>query len=170
MTDAAPRPLIVVMGVSAAGKSSIGHEMARALEVSFVDADDLHPPENVAKMAAGVALDDHDRGPWLDAVGRQLAQSTGVVIACSALKRAYRDRLRLSAPSVIFVHLHGTHDVLATRAAKRKDHFMPPTLLLSQLDTLERLGTDEAGIEIDVDAPVDEITGTALEWVDAHAR
>ncbi|MCT9821370.1 gluconokinase [Microbacterium sp. W1N] len=164
-----PSP-VVVMGVSASGKSSVAIELAALRGVAFVDADDLHPAANVAKMTAGMALDDADRWPWLDAVGGVLSSSTGVVVACSALKRAYRDRLRAMAPGVLFVHLHGAHELLATRAAARSGHFMPPQLLRSQLVTLEPLEGDEAGMELDVDAPVTVIARTALEWWEAHER
>lgn len=159
-TDASPR--VVVMGVSAAGKSSVGIALAALLGVPFADADDLHPPANVAKMASGVPLDDADRAPWLDLVGRALADApTGLVVACSALRRSYRDRLRAAAPGVVFVHLHGAPDLLAARAAARAGHFMPPALLESQLATLEPLAPDEAGIVLDVAASPDAIAAEA---------
>lgn len=154
-------PPIVVMGVSAAGKSAVGTRVAARLGVAFVDADDLHPASNVAKMSAGVPLDDDDRWPWLDAVAARLAQGS-VVIACSALKRAYRDRLRQSAPATLFVLLSGTETVLAERAAHRHGHFMPPSLLRSQLDTLEALGTDEAGFTVDVTPAVSVVVGDVV--------
>ena len=154
---------IVVMGVSAAGKSTVGRSLAEQLGLPFLDADELHPAANVAKMASGTALDDADRGPWLDAVGAELeASSTGVVMACSALKRAYRDRLRHAAPSTVFVHLHGSHELLAARAAARADHFMPASLLDSQLTVLEPLAGDEAGITVDVAGAPAEIVERAV--------
>lgn len=170
MRDAAPPPRVVVMGVSAAGKSSVGVDLARLAGVRFIDADDLHPPGNVAKMASGTPLEDDDRWPWLDEVAAALAEAEGAVVACSALKRSYRDRLRAAAPGAVFVHLTGSTALLAERAGGRGGHFMPPALLRSQLDTLESLGLDETGIEIDVDAPVAQIAQTALEWMDARAR
>lgn len=143
----------VVMGVSGCGKSSIGAMFATQIGARFVDADDLHPEGNIAKMAAGIALTDMDRTPWLEAVGLKLAQrKEPLVIACSALKRSYRDIIRNKAATpVAFLHLDGTHDVIAARMAARQDHFMPTTLLVSQFAALEPLGSDEAGTRVDVD-------------------
>ena len=154
---------IVVMGVSAAGKSTVGRLLAERLGVPFRDADDLHPAANVEKMASGTALDDTDRAPWLDAVGAELeAASAGIVMACSALKRSYRDRLRAAAPSTVFVHVHGSDELLAARAAARTQHFMPPSLLASQLAVLEPLAADEPGITVDIDGAPAEIVDRAL--------
>ncbi|MFB6610469.1 gluconokinase [Agromyces sp. NPDC056379] len=154
---------IVVMGVSAVGKSTVGRALAERLGLPFRDADELHPASNVAKMAAGSALDDADREPWLDVVGAELeAATTGIVMACSALKRTYRDRLRDAAPSTVFVHLHGSDALLAARAAARIDHFMPASLLDSQLAVLEPLSADEAGITVDVDGAPTEIVDRAV--------
>lgn len=157
-------PLIVVMGVSAVGKSTIGSGIAERLGVPFRDADDLHPAANVAKMRAGSPLDDDDRWPWLDIVGgeMQAAAASGLVMACSALRRVYRDRLRAQAPAIAFVHLHAADAVLTARAAGRSGHFMPPSLLASQLATLEPLGGDELGLVVDVDATVEEIVDRAV--------
>lgn len=151
---AGDRP-IVVMGVSGVGKTTIGRAIARRIGVLFVDADDLHGPENIAKMAAGAPLDDDDRWPWLDRVGEALAADPALVVACSALKRSYRDRLRTFAPTVIFVHLDAPMERVAEQTDSRRGHFMPPTLLASQLQTLEPLGSDEDGITISVDAAPD---------------
>jgi gluconokinase len=147
------------MGVSAAGKSTVGRALADALGVPFADADDLHSEANRAKMAAGTPLTDDDRWPWLDAVGETLraAHATGLVMACSALRRAYRDRVRAIAPDVVFVHLDGTRELLAARIAARTDHFMPSTLLESQLATLEPLESDEAGLVMDLGMPVADL-------------
>ncbi len=154
---------IVVMGVSAAGKSTVGRLLADRLGLPFRDADDLHPASNVRKMAAGAPLDDADRAPWLDAVGAELeAATTGIVMACSALKHSYRDRLRAAAPSTVFVHLHGSGDLLAARASARTEHFMPSSLLASQLAVLEPLAADEAGITVDVAGAPAEIVDRAL--------
>jgi len=174
-----PGPAIVVMGVSASGKSVVGIEIARRLHLPFVDADDLHPAENVAKMSQGVPLTDADRMPWLDLVGERLAlrsmggavpdsgnaESSGVVIACSALKRSYRDRLRARAPHTVFVHLTGDPELLSARALARTGHFMPPALLASQLATLEPLGDDESGVVLDVAEDVATVADRAAEWV-----
>ncbi len=145
-------PLICVMGVSAAGKSVVGAALAERLEVPFLDSDSLHPDANRAKMIAGVALTDDDRWAWLDAVGEsfEAAVDTGLVIACSALKKVYRDRISAIAPGVVFVHLHGSRELLHERATARTDHFMPASLLGSQLDALENLGSDEPGFAVDI--------------------
>ncbi len=157
-------PPTVVMGVSAVGKSSVGRAIAERAGAEFIDGDDLHPAANVAKMAAGEPLDDDDRAPWLDEVGATLARhaDAGIVVACSALKRAYRDRIRRAAPATRFVFLHGTPELLAERAGARTGHFMPPALLASQLATLEPLGDDEPGVALDVADPVDALATDAL--------
>ena len=148
-TTPVPRRL-VVMGVAGCGKTVVGTLLAAELGYPFVDADDLHPAENVSKMAGGTPLDDDDRWPWLDAVGRTLVEGSGVVVACSALKRAYRDRLRAGADDLAFVHLVGARPLLAQRMRGRIEHFMPTSLLDSQLRTLEPLEADERGIVVDV--------------------
>ena len=157
-------PPLIVMGVSASGKSSVGSALAARLGIPFVDADDLHPQANVDKMAAGIPLTDDDRWPWLDAGASRLAAGP-VVIACSALKRAYRDRLRTAVPATVFVHLAGDRDVLEERIADREGHFMPASLLQSQLDTLEDLGRDEMGFALDFARPVDELVDAVVERV-----
>ncbi|MCK5753548.1 MAG: gluconokinase, partial [Mycobacterium sp.] len=149
---------VVVMGVSGSGKSTVGAALAQRVRAPFADADDFHPPENIAKMSAGRALDDADRRPWLESIGQWLAQhADGGVVSCSALKHSYRDQLRAHAPSVFFVHLDGPIEVITRRQASRPGHFMPATLLQSQFDTLEPLGPDEAGGVVDVDQSVDAI-------------
>lgn len=161
-------PLVVVMGVSGSGKSVVGAALAQRLRIPFVDADDLHPPANIAKMTAGHALDDHDRHPWLETIGHWLAEhdSTGGVIGCSALKRRYRDQLRHHASRVVFVHLDGDREVIERRQASRPGHFMPPSLLSSQFATLERLAPDENGYVIDVDQSIDAIV---QQYIDRSA-
>ncbi|MCF3937114.1 gluconokinase [Gordonia sp. Z-3] len=152
------RSPVVVMGVSGSGKSTVGAALAQRVRAPFADADDFHPPENIAKMSAGRALDDADRRPWLESIGQWLAQhADGGVVSCSALKHSYRDQLRAHAPSVFFVHLDGPIEVITRRQASRPGHFMPATLLQSQFDTLEPLGPDEAGGVVDVDQSVDAI-------------
>ncbi|WP_166878360.1 MULTISPECIES: gluconokinase [unclassified Salinibacterium] len=153
------------MGVSGAGKSTIGALLAHELDVPFLDADSLHPIGNVEKMAAGTPLTDEDRWPWLAKVGNELARAdkagTGLVMACSALKRSYRDAILAEAPETVFVHLSGTREVLAARTQGRSGHFMPTSLLDSQLATLEELQPDEPGIVVDITPPVAEIIAAA---------
>jgi gluconokinase len=149
---------LVVMGVSGSGKSTVGAALAQRLRVPFADADDLHPPENIAKMSAGQALDDDDRYPWLEAVGRWLAEHPdGGVMGCSALKRKYRDQLRGHVPELRFLMLEGSRAVIERRQASRPGHFMPASLLDSQFSTLEPLAPDENGVVLDVDQGVDQI-------------
>lgn len=154
---------IVVMGVSGSGKSTVGAALAQRLRVPFGDADDFHPPENIEKMSAGEALDDDDRRPWLHAIGEWLAgHEGGGVVTCSALKRSYRDLLREHTAEVLFVHLHGTREVIARRQASRPGHFMPASLLDSQFATLEPLDDDERGFVVDVGQSVDDMVDAAV--------
>lgn len=142
------------MGVSGCGKSTLGRLLADRLGVNFVEGDSLHSDRNVAKMAAGTPLTDADRHGWLQAVAEQLsnptAQASGVVASCSALKRIYRDLLRAGAPDLRFVFLHGDPVLLAQRLGGRSGHYMPASLLQSQLDTLEPPGDDESPIRLDI--------------------
>lgn len=154
--------LIVVMGVSGAGKSTIGERLAKKLDIPFLDADNLHPRSNVEKMRGGTPLTDEDRFPWLEIVAdamRNTADTRGrVVCACSALRRAYRDCLTNRAgEQILFVLLHGDKAVIAERQANRPGHFMPPKLLDSQFATLEHFENDEDGIVVDVAMSIDEI-------------
>jgi gluconokinase len=143
------------MGVSGAGKSTVGAALARRLGIPFADADDFHSAANIAKMAAGKALTDDDRYPWLEAVGQWLADHPdGGVMSCSALKRGYRDRLRAHCPRIEFLHLTGSPELIAGRQAGRPGHFMPAALVKSQLDTLEPMAPDERGIAVDVGSSV----------------
>lgn len=163
---AAPPDVVVVMGVSGAGKSTVGRRLAERLGAEFVEGDDLHPPANVAKMAAGEPLDDADRWPWLDAVGTAVAdrhrRGRPVVASCSALRRRYRDRLRDHAP-VRFVLLEVDPAELDRRTRDREHRFMPSSLLASQLAALERVGVDEDDVVVvevagrPVDTVVDEV-------------
>jgi carbohydrate kinase (thermoresistant glucokinase family) len=161
---------IVVMGVSGCGKSSVGIALAEALGARFIDGDDLHPEANKAKMSAGIPLDDSDRWPWLDLVSKALAEEvvetsggsfSGTVVACSALKRAYRERILAGAPNTFFVHLDGSREILEQRLGARSGHFMPASLLDSQLATLEPLGSDEPGALIDIDQSIARIIALA---------
>lgn len=140
---------IVVMGVSGCGKSTVGQQLANALGARFIDGDDLHPVANKAKMAAGIPLDDADRWPWLELVAEALSQDN-TVVACSALKVAYRDRISALAPGTYFVHLDGTRELLEKRLSGRSNHFMPSSLLDSQLATLEQLRPRELGMRFDI--------------------
>lgn len=159
-----PRP-VVVMGVSASGKSSVARALADALGCPFVEGDDLHPAANVAKMKAGHPLTDADRAPWLDAVGAAIARDGWTVASCSALKRAYRDRLRRVAPRAAFLLLDAPEPVLATRIAGRRGHFMPPSLLASQLATLEPPAGGERALILDATQPIDANVEAARGWL-----
>ena len=158
------------MGVSASGKSALGQALAERLGWPFEEGDTLHPAANIAKMKAGQPLDDADRAPWLDAVaawisGRQVEGGTGV-ISCSALKRAYRDRLRQAGgPTLRFVLPDVPPDVLRRRIAARTGHFMPPSLLDSQLATLERPGPDENALVLAGDPSIEENVATIFAWL-----
>ena len=156
-------PLIVIMGVSGSGKSTVGELLAGRLGVPYADADDLHPQANVDKMAAGYPLDDEDRWPWLAKVGAALtaAEGTGMVMACSALKRSYRDAILEEEPRTRFVHLHGSRQLLESRMQHRQGHFMPSSLLESQLDILESLQPDEPGIVVEIDQTPEQIVDAA---------
>ena len=165
-------PRIVVMGVSAAGKSSVASGLAARLGTRWVDADDLHPAANIEKMAEGIPLEDEDRWPWLDDVAARIeaeSRAGGIVVACSALRRVYRDRMRARAAGLVFVHLVGSRELLARRAVLREGHFMPASLLETQLNTLEPLDSDEAGFALDVSGTVQEIVDEAVERYAQHA-
>lgn len=147
-------PLVVVMGVSGAGKSTVGQAIADALGLPFADADDFHPEANIAKMSRGESLNDDDRWPWLAAIGEHLVahRGRGCVVTCSALKRIYRDALRQAAPDLRLVFLTGDAALVAARQAARQGHFMPASLVASQFATLEPPAADEAAITLDVGA------------------
>ncbi|PNG19941.1 gluconokinase [Streptomyces cahuitamycinicus] len=162
-------PLVVVMGVSASGKTTVGQLLAQRLDVPYAEADDFHPATNVAKMRDGHPLDDEDRRPWLDAIARWLTghADNGGVVSCSALKRRYRDRLASAAPHVFFLHLDGSPELIAARITARQGHFMPPGLLDTQFADLEPLGDDEAGAAIPIDGTPQETVALALAAVTA---
>lgn len=163
--------VVVVMGVAGTGKTTIGPLVAHALGVPYAEGDDFHPQANIAKMSAGVPLDDADRGPWLDAIGQWAHGRAGLggVVSSSALKRIYRDRLRAAAPGVVFLHLAGDRALIEERMAARKGHFMPTALLDSQFATLQPLGADEAGVAVDVAGTPEEITERAVAALRAAA-
>ena len=147
-------PPVIVMGVCGSGKSTVGAVLAQRLHAAFLEGDAFHPPANVARMAAGVALTDDDRRDWLRALSDELGAAAragrAVVLSCSALKRSYRDTLRAQASDLALVYLRGTPQLLAQRMAGRQGHYMPPSLLDSQLAALEPLQDDEAGIVLDI--------------------
>jgi gluconokinase len=167
-------PLVVVMGVSGSGKSTVGALLAQRLALPYAEADDLHPPSNIVKMAAGIPLDDTDRAPWLDRIAAWLGGAgggaEGGVVTCSALRRRYRDRLRADAPDAFFLHLDGSEELIGRRLAARTGHFMPPGLLRSQFEALDPLDADEKGMTVPVDASPDEITRRALAVLSAATR
>ncbi len=163
-------PLVVVMGVSGCGKSTIGQQLADALALRFIEGDALHPPRNVALMAAGTALTDDDRRDWLLTLAARLAQAAaagqGLVVSCSALKRSYRDLLRSGAPGLRFVYLNGSPALLAERLAARAGHYMPASLLQSQLDTLQEPAAEEHAIRLDIAHPPPALVAAAHRQLD----
>ncbi|WP_149180567.1 gluconokinase [Streptomyces sp. TRM49041] len=163
--------VVVVMGVAGSGKTTIGRLVAERLGVPYAEGDDFHPGTNIAKMSAGVPLDDADRWPWLDAIGRWARGRAGLggVVSGSALKRSYRDRLRAAAPGVVFLHLTGDRAMIEERMAARRDHFMPTALLDSQFATLQPLGDDEAGVAVDVSGRPEEIADRAVSALSSPA-
>ena len=160
------RGAAVVMGVASCGKTVVGEGLAQRLGVRFVEGDRLHPAANVAKMSSGTPLTDEDRWPWLAEVGASLRGEDGVIASCSALKRAYREHIAAAAQRpVSFVFLDGSRELLERRIAQRKGHFMPPSLLASQLATLERPTAEERAGRFDIDQPVETIVGQAAAWL-----
>ena len=129
--------IIVLMGVSGSGKTTIGQRLAQGLGWRFIEGDEYHPPANVKKMAAGIPLEDADRWPWLDALNRRLREERDAIVACSALKQSYRERLLVGVADARVVFLHGSRALIAKRLAERKHRYMPPSLLESQFATLE---------------------------------
>jgi carbohydrate kinase (thermoresistant glucokinase family) len=165
----APAPLVVVMGVSGCGKSTVARLLAEQLRSEFVEGDALHPPDNVARMAAGVPLTDDDRRGWLLTIAARLGAASRarqpLVVSCSALKRSYRDLLRGASHALAFVHLHGERALLEARMSARVDHFMPPSLLTSQLQTLELPGPDECAQTFDAALPPTLVAAQAAAWL-----
>ena len=157
-------PAIVIMGVSGSGKSSVGEKLGRRLALPFRDADEFHPPANIAKMSSGIPLTDEDRWPWLDAIGHALHEATGgLIVACSALRRIYRQRLTSSAGRpVLFLLLAGSKQTIGQRLGGRKGHFMPASLLDSQFATLEPPAADELAVSISVEQPLDAVVDAAM--------
>ena len=162
---------VVVMGVSATGKTTVGEQLAEELGCEFIEGDSLHPSQNIHKMEQGIPLTDDDRWPWLQAIAELVAvrdhEGVSTVVTCSALKRAYREVLRDAAP-MFFVHLDAPFEVLEKRMTERTKHFMPTALLKSQFDDLEPLDDDEPGAVIDVAPNVDEVVEEAVNAVRVH--
>jgi gluconokinase len=164
----------VVMGVSGCGKSEVGRRLAARLGVDHVEGDSDHPPANIAKMAAGIPLDDSDRQGWLlvlqERIREAAAAGRGLVLSCSALKRRYRDLLRAGDPDLVFVHLHGDRELIASRMRARPGHFMPVKLLDSQFADLELLGADERGLQLNIKDTPDELVEQAVRYFSSLAR
>ena len=158
----------MVMGVSGTGKSSVAAVLAERLDLALVEGDEHHPESNIARMRDGIPLTDEDRRPWLETLAdlarQRFEAGHSLVLTCSALKRSYRDVLRTGVPDgrMFFVHLHAELEVLAARMEQRTKHFMPTSLLASQLETLEPLEDDELGAVIDVAPPIDEVAAAAV--------
>ena len=163
---------VVVMGVSGCGKSTVALGISHALGLPFAEADRFHSESNVAKMSAGTPLTDADRRPWLADLAAWMAaqarEGQSTVMACSALRRAYRDILRHGPPRVQFVHLDGPTELIAARMSARPDHFMPASLLESQVATLEPLEADEEGVVLDLREDPDTLVAEAVRWLAAH--
>ena len=161
---------LVIMGVAGCGKSTVGAAVAEALGIPYRDGDDLHSTDAVEKMRNGIPLDDDDRWPWLDRIAAAFRNEAPLIIGCSALRRAYRDRIRSGAGGEVkFVHLAGDRDLIASRMASRAGHYMPLSLLDSQFATLERPGPDEA-IEVSINQPMDTIVGQALSHLEGKSQ
>ena len=156
---------IVVMGVTGCGKTTIGIALAQKIGVTFIDSDGLHSESNKRKMASGTPLNDSDRAPWLRAVSETLLNHENVVVACSALKKSYRDTILAEAPSSIFIHLSGSKELISGRLRERSHHFMPIELLDSQFQTLENLSETENGKSIDISKPIDDIVLEIIAWI-----
>lgn len=165
---------LIVMGVSGSGKTTIANALGQRLGWIVEDADQFHPESNVTKMSAGIPLTDDDRGPWLRAIaaeiGRKRAADTSIIIACSALKRAYRDILVRDHRDTRIVYLRGAKELIAGRLKARKDHFMPPGLLESQLKTLEEPTEDEHPLVVDIDATVNQIVDRIVARLNRNRR
>lgn len=160
----------VVMGVASCGKTSVGELLAEKLSAHFIEGDRLHPASNVAKMSAGNPLTDEDRWPWLKAIGESLAGKEPAIASCSALKKIYRETISKAARrKVYFIYLHGSRELLENRIGTRKGHFMPASLLDSQLKTLEIPTSDEPALRLDIALPVTKLAQLAAEWLSQQA-
>jgi gluconokinase len=164
--------IAIVMGVSGSGKTTIARGLADGEGWILLEGDQFHPPANIAKMKAGIPLTDEDRWPWLRAIAARedelRAAGQSAVVACSALKRAYRDILIGGRPDTLLVYLRGSKELIAERMKARKGHFMPPALLDSQFATLEEPGPDEHAIVVDIGGPLDAVIRDAVRQVKEH--
>ena len=165
---------VVLMGVCGCGKSSLGLALAHELGWTFVEGDSEHGESNVAKMEAGQPLNDDDRADWLDRLSRRLAKAQedgrGLIMSCSALKRSYRDRLRLGDADVLFVHLHGDKDLITQRMSARRDHYMPISLIQSQFSDLQPPGTDELAMALSIDHTIEQLAQAVLDQLSTKGR
>jgi gluconokinase len=164
------RGAVIVMGVTSCGKTSVGEGLAAELNCPFIEGDKLHPASNIAKMSDGIPLDDGDRWPWLEIIGKAMKaereKDKGVVASCSALKKVYRQKLAEAAKMPItFIFLHGSRELLAARMADRKGHFMPTSLLDSQLKTIEIPGPEEDALHLDVALSLDELIARSKKYL-----
>ena len=166
-----PAHRLIIMGVSGCGKSTVGERLGARTRIPFIEGDTLHPPRNVALMAAGTPLTDEDRAGWLDDIASRfgaLKADAGLIISCSALKRKYRDRLLAACPDLRFIHLHGDKTLLEQRLQYRTGHYMPPSLLTSQLQTLEPPSSDEPAITLDIALPTDQLVEQIEQQLHLH--
>ena len=166
-----PAHRLIIMGVSGCGKSTVGERLGARTRIPFIEGDTLHPLRNVALMAAGTPLTDEDRAGWLDDIASRfgaLEADAGLIISCSALKRKYRDRLRAACPDLRFIHLHGDKTLLEQRLQYRTGHYMPPSLLSSQLQTLEPPSSDEPAITLDIVLPTDQLVAQIEQQLQLH--
>ena len=165
--------IVVAMGVCSSGKTSVGKVVASRMNWTFIEGDDLHPPANITKMASGVPLTDEDRWPWLDSIADRMREidkaGESAVVACSALRQAYRDRLRRSGADLCFLHLTGDVSLIRQRMRNRSGHFMPAGLLDSQLATLEPAGVDEALYEVDITRNVGDLAEAAIKYLTSRS-
>jgi carbohydrate kinase (thermoresistant glucokinase family) len=168
------KSILLIMGVSGSGKSTIAEIVSKRLGWTFQEGDDLHPQANIAKMKAGIALTDADRLPWLERVAawidRQRARGEPGVVTCSALKRSYRQIVIGDRPEVQLVYLRGSRELIAARVAERRGHFMPPSLLDSQFETLEEPGPDEDPLTVDIGGSADEVADEIVRRVASSPR
>jgi len=159
---------VVVMGVAGCGKSAVGRRIAQQLALPLIEGDEFHPASNIEKMRQGLPLDDQDRAGWLDRLGRELLRHPGgAVLACSALKRAYRNSLRAALPELHFVHLELSQEQALQRVAGRDGHFYPPSLVASQFDALEDPRSEPRVLVVDAGSPVEAIARQAADWLRA---